>query len=148
MSKLVKMAKELLIIDEDLAGRLDYIRWREESKQLRGDVKNYYELYTFERRLDADEKKSAKYKYVQSDEGERRVDETRTYPLVTQRTYVFVPKQELPDEMCFVFFGSRFAYAVPYSEEFMNDVKAHNVADIEDATQRYLADANWYNKEE
>ena len=43
--------------------------------------------------------------------------------MTMQRTYVFVPTHNMDDEdMCFVFFGGTFAYRVPYSEKFMQDV--------------------------
>ena len=38
------------------------------------------------------------------------------------RTYVFIP--QVDGEDCFVYFGERFAYKVPYSQVFMDDV--HN----------------------
>ena len=45
--------------------------------------------------------------------------------MTTQRTYVFIPQRV--DEDCQVYFGGAFAYAVPYSDEFMEDVKNHRV---------------------
>lgn len=144
MSQLVAMAKELLIIDADLNGRLDYIIVRQHTKNLHGNIRNYYTPYIFEQPLNDE---TGEYQMRHSDDGERKVDDTYAFPLMTRRVYVFVPKSDLEDEMCFVFFGSKFAYAAPYSEEFMNDVKAHNVANTEDATQRYLADAKWYRTE-
>ena len=47
--------------------------------------------------------------------------------MTSQRTYVFIPITA-KDENCLVFFGGSFAYAVPYSNEFMNDVRNSNVA--------------------
>ena len=46
--------------------------------------------------------------------------------MTEQRTYVFVPTSV--DENCFVYFGGRFAYKVPYSKTFISDVKQRNVA--------------------
>lgn len=45
--------------------------------------------------------------------------------MTTQRTYVFISQRA--DEKCQVYFGGRYAYSVPYSEAFMNDVKNHCV---------------------
>ena len=45
--------------------------------------------------------------------------------MTTQRTYVFIPQQV--DEDCQVYFDGAFAYAVPYSKTFMEDVKNHSV---------------------
>lgn len=41
--------------------------------------------------------------------------------MTTQRTYVFIPNHQF-DDNCMIFFGGRFAYSVPYSREFMDDV--------------------------
>lgn len=45
--------------------------------------------------------------------------------MTTQRTYVFIPIGV--DEDCQVYFGGGYAYSVPYSETFMEDVKNHRV---------------------
>ena len=48
--------------------------------------------------------------------------------MTTQKTYVFIPTHNMDDkDMCFVFFGGVFAYRVPYSEEFMDDVNSERV---------------------
>lgn len=47
--------------------------------------------------------------------------------MTNQRTYVFIPNGGTC-EMCFVYFGGRFAYAVPFSSKFMEDVKNQRVA--------------------
>lgn len=41
--------------------------------------------------------------------------------MTTERTYVFVPTVN-DKEKCLVFFGGRFAYSVPYSQTFIEDV--------------------------
>ena len=46
--------------------------------------------------------------------------------MTTQRTYVFVPNHQI-DDVCLVFFGGRFAYKVPYSKEFIDDVLKERV---------------------
>ena len=46
--------------------------------------------------------------------------------ITSARTYVFIPVS--CEENCFVYFAGRFAYSVPYSQKFMEDVKSENVA--------------------
>lgn len=48
--------------------------------------------------------------------------------MTSQRTYVLIPYIDTED--CQVYFQGTFAYSVPYSEEFMNDVKNRNVAGL------------------
>lgn len=47
--------------------------------------------------------------------------------ITEQRTYVFIPISPT-DEYCQVYFGDRFAYSVPMSKKFLEDVKNRNVA--------------------
>lgn len=54
--------------------------------------------------------------------------------MTTQRTYVFHSTKN----QCVVFFGSRFAYMVPNSEKFMQDVKDENVAGVGSYKSVYL----------
>ena len=135
MSKLTQIAKELLIIDEDLTSRLDYLRCKKELESLRGDLKNYYELYMFEQSLNESREV---YESIQTDAGERKIDDSYTFPLMTRRVYVFIPKPELKDEMCFVFFGGKFVYAVPYSKKVMDDVNRRIIADADNYIERYM----------
>lgn len=44
------------------------------------------------------------------------------------RTYVFIP--EVDGENCIVYFAGRFAYSVPYSETFMEDVRAGRLESV------------------
>lgn len=39
---------------------------------------------------------------------------------ISQRTYVFIPKN--CDMECYVYFGSRYAYSVPFTQKFADDV--------------------------
>lgn len=48
--------------------------------------------------------------------------------MTAARTYVLVPIS--CDEKCLVYFGSRFAYAVPYSEVFIKDVRSGQVEPV------------------
>ena len=49
--------------------------------------------------------------------------------MTSQRTYVFIPLCDAK-EKCLVFFGGRFAYAVPYSQKFIDDVKNGQVEGV------------------
>lgn len=49
--------------------------------------------------------------------------------MTAQRTYVFIPVYG-EKEKCLVFFGGRFAYAVPYSQKFIDDVKNGQVESV------------------
>ena len=49
--------------------------------------------------------------------------------MTSQRTYVFIPIYD-EKEKCLVFFGGRFAYAVPYSQKFIEDVKNGQVESV------------------
>ncbi len=48
--------------------------------------------------------------------------------MTAARTYVLVPVS--CDEKCLVYFGSRFAYAVPYSQVFIEDVRGGRVEPV------------------
>lgn len=56
--------------------------------------------------------------------------------MTAQRTYVFIPVY-CEKEKCLVFFGSRFAYAVPYSQKFIEDVKNEQVESVS-RKEKYL----------
>lgn len=47
--------------------------------------------------------------------------------MTNQRAYVFIP-YDTEKEHCLVYFGPSFAYAVPYSQTFIDDVKESNIA--------------------
>lgn len=55
--------------------------------------------------------------------------------MTIQRTYVFVPLAKLEEEDCLIFFGSRFAYSVPYSEVLKQDIKKNNVAGLSEKSK-------------
>ena len=58
--------------------------------------------------------------------------------MTTQRTYVFVPTHT-HDDMCLVFFAGTYAYSVPYSRKFIEDVKNENILGKSDY-RRYFAE--------
>ena len=53
------------------------------------------------------------------------------------RTYVFIP--QVDGEDCFVYFGGRFAYKVPYSRVFMDDVSNGRMAAVS-GKGKYMVD--------
>lgn len=109
MSILTKTAKELLMINEDLPFRFDY------SKTPRPTVDDF-EMYTFTQT------------WGSTTLGFGGVG---GQAFTTARTYVFVPQS--CDEDCYVYFGGRFAYSVPYSEVLMQDIKNECVASVAEA---------------
>jgi len=105
-NKLTQMARELLEIECDLPFRLDY------TENPRPSIDDF-ELYTF----------------------------TQTWgstalgfggiggqAMTAARTYVLIPMN--CDQECFVYFAGRFAYAVPYSEVFWQDVAAQRMEPV------------------
>ena len=102
MSVLTKMARELLIIDEDIPFRF------QDPRHTRIDN---FELYTFEQVWG---------------------DTTCGFggiggqAITTARTYVFVPMDV--NEKCYVYVGGRFAYSCEWSEVFEKDLMNQKVA--------------------
>lgn len=104
MSKLTDIAREVLAINDDFIYRV---------KEPRQTSQDDFELHTFEQIWGST---AGGFEVVGG------------CAMTTQRTYVFVPMSV--DDNCFVYFGGRFAYAVPYSDVFIKDVKEHNVASV------------------
>ena len=48
--------------------------------------------------------------------------------ITSARTYVFIPV--VKDEDCIVYFAGEYAYSVPYSDVFMEDVRKNNMASV------------------
>ena len=109
MSQLVAIAKELLIIDEDLKSRTH-------------EHQNCYVLHIFEQQV-ADTATDAEI--VHTDYGDCITGGER----VTQRVYVFVPKSDLENRTCFVYFDSEFMYTAQYTKEFLDAVVSKNITD-------------------
>lgn len=102
-NKLTRMARELLTIEEDLPYRFDY-------KEKEYPTLDDFELYTFEQIWGST---ALGFGGVGGQ------------AMTTARTYVFVPAN--CNQKCFVYFAGRFAYAVNYSQIFMDDVLKGNV---------------------
>lgn len=104
-NKLIGMARELLAIEEDLPHRFDY------STDDRPTVDDF-DLYTFEQTWGST---ALGFGGIGGQ------------ALTTARTYVFVP---LCNQKCFVYFAGRFAYAVDYTEAFIEDLQKQRMEPI------------------
>ena len=105
-NKITHMAKELLLIEEDLPFRFEY-------KEKPYPTIDDFELYTFEQVWGST---SLGFGGIGGQ------------AMTSARTYVFIPMT--CNQKCFVYFAGRFAYAVDYSEKFMNDVIAGNMKSV------------------
>jgi len=54
--------------------------------------------------------------------------------MISQRTYVFIPDV---DDLCQVYFGGIYAYSVPVSEQFMEDVRKRSIKGCSKAPMAY-----------
>jgi hypothetical protein len=105
-NKLTQIAKEILIIESDIRFRLNYDRSKSDYYVSVDD----FDMYTFEQIWGTT---SLGFSGV----GGSAITEARTY--------VFIPR--IDNQPCIVYFAGQFAYAVPYSKVFMEDVKNHNM---------------------
>lgn len=112
---LVQMAREILAIEADLPYRLDY------SNKKRPELDDF-KVYTFEQTW------SSTALGFGGVGGQMFTDAT---------TYVFVPVLTKREQKCFVYFAGRFAYAVDYSEKFMEDVRAGRMEPV-DRSSKYV----------
>lgn len=101
MSVLTKIAKELLMIDEDIVYRF--------KNPYRTCIDDFI-LHTFEQ------------SWGDTSCGFGGMGGQK---ITTARTYVFVPEQI--EEKCYVYIGGRFAYSCEWSEIFEKDLKNQNV---------------------
>lgn len=96
-NKLTKIAREVLSIEEDILFRFNH----------RGKTRvDDFEMYTFEQ--------------IWGDTT-CGLGGIGGQAMTTCRIYVFIP--QVDGEDCVVYFGGKFAYKVPYSEIFMDDVR-------------------------
>ena len=92
---LINVAKELLIINEDIRFRF---------KDYNTNISDF-EMYDFEQVWGSTA---------------LGFDGIGGQAMTSARTYIFVP--EYCNEDCFVYFAGRFAYSVPYSRLLMEDI--------------------------
>lgn len=105
-NKLTQMTREILSIEADLPYRFDY---NEKPHPILDD----FELHTFEQ------------VWGSTALGFGGIG---GQTMTSARTYVFVPVN--CNQKCFVYFAGRFAYAVNYSQKFMDDVLKGNMASV------------------
>ena len=105
-NKLTRMAREILAIEADLPYRFDY-------SDNSNPTLNDFALHTFEQ------------KWGSTALGFGGVG---GQVMTSATTYAFIPIGI--NQKCFVYFAGRFAYAVDYSEKFMEDVFGCNVASV------------------
>ena len=108
-NKLTRMAREILAIEADLPYRFDY---SDNSNPILDDFK----LHTFEQTWGST---ALGFGGVGGQ------------AMTSATTYVFIPI--VINQKCFVYFAGRFAYAVDYSEKFMEDVLKCNMASVDES---------------
>lgn len=119
MSKITRIAKELLQIHEDLPYRIDLI------KNPKPDIDDF-EVYIFEQIWGST---------------------ALGFPgmggqaITSAFTYVFIPQSM--DTDCVVYFAGRYAYSVPYSQELIEDVKNQRMEPVyQSAKYTQIADGS------
>ena len=104
-NQLTEIAREVLSIESDIPYRFDC------SKEK--PTVNDFEIYTFEQTWGSTALGFGGY---------------GGQAMTSARTYVFVPIY--CNQKCFVYFGSRFAYAVPYSNVLMEDINKQQMEPV------------------
>ena len=105
-NKLTKMAREILSIEEDLPFRFDY------SEKPYPELDDF-EMYTFDQIWGST---ALGFGGIGGQ------------AITHARTYVFVPIS--CNQKCFVYFAGRFAYAVNYSDQVMEDISRCNMEPV------------------
>lgn len=105
-NKLTDMAIEILLIEKDLPFRFDY------GEKISPTVDDF-ELHTFEQIWGSTA---------------LGFGGMGGQAITTARTYVLIPR--LCNQNCFVYFNGKFAYAVPYSDILMKDIRSQNMASV------------------
>ena len=108
-NKLIRMASEILNIEADLPYRFNY------SDNLNPTLDDFV-LHTFEQTWGST---ALGFGGVGGQ------------AMTSATTYVFIPI--VINQKCFVYFAGRFAYAVDYSEKFMEDVLKCNMASVDES---------------
>jgi hypothetical protein len=111
-NKLTEMAKELLIIESDITFRFDYSKERPRIDD--------FTLYVFNQTWGST---ALGFGGIGGQ------------ALTQANTYVFVP--ETCEQKCFVYFGGRFAYAVPWSQTFAEDLRKQSMKSVAQSCAYY-----------
>ena len=117
-NKLTNTALELLLIEQNFLYNMDY---KKEEKNFRIRLDDF-EIVIFEQMWGSTA---------------LGFDGCGGQAMTKANTYVFIPVTCHQD--CFVYFGARLAYHVPYSEVFMEDVRNHRMASRSAAGKYLLA---------
>lgn len=105
-NNLTTMAREILAIENDLPFRFDY---------------------TKEKHISVDDFEMHYFSQIWPDTS-LGFGGIGGQAFTSANTYVFIPTNV--DQPCFVYFAGRFAYSVPYSHAFMEDVQHGNMAPV------------------
>lgn len=108
-NKLTDTALDLLLIEKDILYRMDYSK---EDKHFRVGV-NDFDMSIFEQTWGST---ALGFGGIGGQ------------AMTTANTYVFVPVT--CHQNCFVYFDGRFAYQVPCSKSFMEDVRNHSMKSV------------------
>ena len=105
MSKLTRIARELLMIEEDLPFRLNPGKDQPTVED--------FEIYTFEQLWGSTA---------------LGFDGFGGSAMTPATTYVFVPVGV--EQKCFVYFAGRFAYSADFTESFKEDLRKHSMEPV------------------
>lgn len=107
-NKIISMVRELLEIDSDIPYRFNYTDYPDEKPTV-----DDFEIHIFEQTWGSTA---------------LGFPEVGGQTITAANTYVFIPL--FVHQCCFVYFGSRFAYAAPYSEVFIKDVERQKMEPV------------------
>lgn len=123
-NKFTDTALDLLMIEKDILSRIDYSK---ENKHFRVSVDDFA-MNIFEQTW---ESTALGFGGIGGS------------AMTTANTYVFIPVA--CHQNCFVYFDGKFAYQVPYSKSFMEDVKNHSMKSV-NQSRLYIKEANSNNE--
>ena len=115
-NKLTDLAIEVLLVEKDIPLRIDYSK---EDPLYRFNI-NDFSVYVFEQTWGSTA---------------LGFGGMGGQAMTTANTIVLIPINNNQD--CFVYFAGRFAYSVPYSDEFGEDVKNYSMKSVGQAV-KYL----------
>lgn len=118
-NKFTDTALDLLLIEKDILYRMDYSK---EDKHFRISVDDFA-MYIFEQTWGST---ALGFGGIGGQ------------AMTTANTYVFVPVT--CHQNCFVYFDGRFAYQVPCSKSFMEDVRNHSMKSV-NQSRLYIEEA-------
>lgn len=120
MSKFTDTALHLLLIEKDIFNRFDYSK---ENKHFRISADDF-DMFIFEQTWG-----STALGFGGGIGGQK---------ITAANTYVFIPIT--CNQNCFVYFDGRFAYQVPYSKSFAEDVRNYSMKSV-NQSRLYIKEA-------